>query len=275
MICFDYHSHHARCGHATGGLEDYVVAAHAAGMQRFGVSDHGPAWWFDTDHALPRTQMAGSEFPRYIDEARAIADEWKGRLEVRVGVEADWIDGRADELASWVGHPGLDYALGSVHYSGGVNIFRKDRWQTDNSEAVFRDYYRQVADCARSGLFDILSHVTAVEAYSPLPSPELAIEIYTPVADAIAQSGCLVEINTSGYRKRPEINEPFPNRRMLRLLVERGVPLTFGSDCHHPGEVGYALGTVHELLRELGIDPIASVHEFTVRRRPLLAWRTD
>jgi histidinol-phosphatase (PHP family) len=275
MLPFDFHSHHRRCGHALGEIDDYVAAAHAAGLQWFGVSDHGPAWWFDADHALPRTQMAKSEFGNYLDQAREIAERWRSRINVLVGVEADWIDGRAGELTTVLDRPGIDYVLGSVHYSGGVNIFRKDRWDTDNAEEVFRDYYRQVADCARSGLFDILSHLTAVEAYAPLPSPSLADELYTPVADAIAESGCIVEINTSGYRKRPEIDEPFPNRRMLRLLIERGVPLTFGSDCHQPGEVGYASEAVRALLLELDIDPAVKDCEVAVRRNPLRAWRTD
>jgi hypothetical protein len=48
--------------------------------------------------------------------------------------------------------------------------------------------------------------------------------------------------------------EPFPDRRMLRLLIERGVPLTFSSDCHRPDEVGFGAGRVLALLQELGVE---------------------
>ncbi|MFM7323188.1 MAG: histidinol-phosphatase [Armatimonadota bacterium] len=273
MVPADYHSHHHRCGHAVGEMCEYALAAAAAGMRRFGVSDHGPAWWFDTDHAQPATQMAVSEFPRYLEDARLLVEEMRHTIPVSVGVEADWIPGRSDELARWLDRPGIDHVLGSVHYSLGSSIFKRDRWLRDDPEQVFRDYYGQVADAARSGLFDILSHLTAVEAYAPVPPAALADGLYPAVADAVAESGCIVEINTSGLRKRPDRDEPFPNRRMLRLLVERDVPLTFGADSHRPSEVGFGAAQVVEILRELGVDPQRDLTEIRVRRGPLLAWR--
>jgi len=275
MVPADYHSHHHRCGHAVGEMRDYALAAAAAGMTRFGVSDHGPAWWFDEDHAQPATQMAVSEFPRYLADARELADRLSDTIAVSVGVEADWIPGRADVLAAWLDRPEIDHVLGSVHYSLGASIFKRDRWQGIDPEPVFRDYYGQVADAARSGLFDILSHLTAVEAYAPIPPEALANALYTPVADAIAASECAVEINTSGLRKRPDRDEPFPNRRMLRLLVERDVPLVFGADSHRPSEVGFGAAAVVDILRELGIHPENDLVEIRVRRGPLLAWRRN
>ena len=70
----------------------------------------------------------------------------------------------------------------------------------------------------------------------------------------------------------PEGDEPFPNRRLLRLLIARGVPITFGSDCHHPGEVAFARARVEALLREVGIAVDAGPQPITVRRGPLLAY---
>lgn len=274
MLTFDYHSHHRRCGHAVGEMDHYAQAAVDAGLTHFGVSDHGPAYWRDGDHAQPGTQMAVSEFGAYVADARRVRRAFADRLDVAVGVEADWIDGREDDLRALLDSQELDYVLGSVHYSLGRSIFLKD-WERVDVEAVFRDYYRQVADAARSGLFDILSHLTAVEAYAPLPDPDLADALYVPVADAVAASGCVVEVNTSGYRKRPAIDEPFPNRRMLRLLIERGVPITFGSDCHRPDEVSYAADRVAALLDALGVDRAAGPVPVRVRRGPVLAYRTD
>ncbi len=268
---FDYHSHHARCGHAVGTMADYAAAAAALGMTEFGVSDHGPAYWLPGDHAQPGTQMAVSELPRYVAEAQALKANQAGRLTVKVGIEADFIEGKEAELRSLLeAHP-FDYALGSVHYAQGASIFKRDRWSSDRPEDVFTDYYRQVVLAARSGLFDILSHLTAVEAYAPPVSDSLRDALYPAVADAVAESGCIVEVNTSGYRKMGG-DEPFPNRHMLRLLVARGVPLTFGSDCHKPEEVGFARDRVGALLAELGLGGREPA-PVTVRRGPLLAVR--
>ncbi|MDX1932178.1 MAG: histidinol-phosphatase [Capsulimonadales bacterium] len=251
-IRFDYHSHHHRCGHASGDISDYIERALSLGMVAFGVSDHGPAYWLPGDHDQPLTQMAKSELPRYVEEGRNLQRHYRDRIAVRVGLEADYIEGREAELATILAAHSFDYVLGSVHYAFGRNIFNPARW-THPVPAVYEEYYRLVAKAAASGLFDILSHLTAVEAYAPPPTDAQAEQFYVPVADAVAASGAVVEINTSGYRKMGG-DEPFPNRRMLRLLIERGVPLTFSSDCHSPAEVGFGRERVAGLLRELGIE---------------------
>ena len=38
----NYHTHTARCGHATGTGEDYVLAAIEQGFDELGFSDHVP-----------------------------------------------------------------------------------------------------------------------------------------------------------------------------------------------------------------------------------------
>jgi histidinol-phosphatase (PHP family) len=258
-IPFDYHSHHQRCGHATGEMREYVERAIALGLTDFGVSDHGPAYWLAGDHAQPGTQMAVSWLPGYVEEAQHLKRSFTKEIRLWVGVEADFIEGSEKELAALLDAQAFDYVLGSVHYALGKTVFRKD-WDTlANTYPIFADYYRQVILAAESGIFDILSHLTAVEAYSPPIEESIADELYPPVADAVAKSGCVVEINTSGYRKiragdGSPGNIPFPNPKMLRLLVERDVPLTYSSDCHDPDEVGYGASKVFSLLEELGLN---------------------
>ncbi|SHF28944.1 PHP domain-containing protein [Seinonella peptonophila] len=37
---FDLHTHHNRCGHAYGKIEEYIEAAIRKGLQMIGISDH-------------------------------------------------------------------------------------------------------------------------------------------------------------------------------------------------------------------------------------------
>lgn len=254
-------------------MSDYIDAAIALGMTQFGVSDHGPAYFRPGDHPLPGTQMARSELPHYISDALALKQQYEGRIAVKLGVEADFIPGQEAELAEILqAHP-FDYVLGSVHYAYDISIFSRTRWETEAAANVYTEYYRLVQRAAALGLFDILSHLTAVEAYGPPLPDDLAERLYPPVAQAIAASGCLVEINTSGYRKMGG-DDPFPNRRMLRHLIAAGVPLTFGSDCHKPEEVGFGRERVLALLNELGVRTDAP-QPVTLRRGPLLAFATQ
>ena len=208
--------------------------------------------------------MAVSELPNYVAEAVAIKERYADEIALAVGIEADFIEGDEEKLAAWlVAHP-FDYVLGSVHYCLGHSVFDRRRWKTQRPEAIFRDYYRQVILAARSGLFDILSHLTVIDTYSPGMPDALAVELYPEVAAAIAESGCIVELNTSCYRKQPFWNEPYPNRKMLTELIARGVPLTFGSDCHAPEEVHFAREKVEGLLHSLGF--ICEVQPNRVKR---------
>ena len=90
------------------------------------------------------------------------------------------------------------------------------------------------------------------------------------VANAIKESGCVVELNTSGYRKRPNDDDPFPNHRLLAELVSRRVPLTFGSDCHAPHEVGYGAERILKALESYGLE--ATGMPITIRRGSVLTF---
>jgi histidinol-phosphatase (PHP family) len=269
VITFDYHSHNKRCGHAVGTLEDYVQQAISLGLTHFGMSDHGPAYWLEGDHAQPLIQMAVSELPSYVEEAVALKALYEDQISLAVGIEADFIEGQEAALAAWLAAHPFDYVLGSVHYCLGHSVFDRRRWKTQRPEAVFRDYYRQVIMAARSGLFDILSHLTVIDTYSPGMPDALAAELYPKVAEAIAESGCLVEINTSCYRKQPLWDEPYPNRKLLTELIVRGVPLTFGSDCHDPLDIQFGSERVKKLLQELGFS--AKVQPSRVKRSHIQA----
>lgn len=77
---FDYHTHHNRCGHATGTVRDYVIAAIEKGLQVIGISDHTPAFALEEDLPWPGGAMAKSEFPAYVDEVLALKKNLRDRL---------------------------------------------------------------------------------------------------------------------------------------------------------------------------------------------------
>ena len=270
-ITFDYHSHNRRCGHAAGELADYIEAAKALGLNEFGVSDHCPMLFWEGDDPAPGTAMAKSELADYVAEATALKQQYAGQVTVKVGIEADFVEGWEDAYRELLAAHPFDYARGSLHWVGQSNIFDRTRWQREDPPETYREYYRLLAAAARSGIFDILSHLTAVESYGPPIGEALADRLYPPVVEAIAASGAIVEINTSGFRKMGG-DDPFPNRKLLRLLAGANVPLTFGSDAHRPDEVGFAQGRVEAILRDLDID-VDAPQDITIRRGTIKAFR--
>ncbi len=89
---FDYHTHHERCGHAAGSIREYITAAIDKGMDVIGISDHTPAFALEEDRPWPGGAMAKNEFPAYIAEVLALKKEFAGRIGVRLGIEAAFLE---------------------------------------------------------------------------------------------------------------------------------------------------------------------------------------
>jgi histidinol-phosphatase (PHP family) len=66
----------------------------------------------------------------------------------------------------------------------------------------------------------------------------------------VAESDVAIELHTAGLRK--DCREIYPARNILEMAFQKGVPITFGSDAHAPGEVGMNLEDAVELARSVG-----------------------
>jgi histidinol-phosphatase (PHP family) len=239
VITFDYHTHHYRCGHAQGTIEDYVQAAIQLDLQEIGISDHAPLYWLEGDQPIPGSAMARSHLASYVEEVLSLRKKYAGRIRVLLGLEADYFEGWEDVYREALAPYPFDYVIGSVHYVHGLHIYDTRRWrECEEPEGHFAEYFRLVRQSARSGLFDILGHTTGLLAYGPAPSSELLEREFAQTAAVVAEAGVAVEINASGIRKGGP--EPFPAGALLREYVAAGVPLTYGSDSHLPSEVGHA-----------------------------------
>lgn len=251
----DLHTHHWRCGHAQGELEDYIQQAVKAGLKVIGLSDHSPLFAHDGDEPAPGMHMPRSQYQYYLDEAHQLKTKYKDTIEVLVGLEADYIAGTKAAYAEALSHSELDYVLGSVHYFDGYHVYDPRRWQTSpDPDAVYTAYYKTLQQLVQSGLYDIVAHLDAVKGLGYQSSPAVA-PIVDETVDMIAESGMAVEINTSGLRK---CQETFPAPEIIRKLHAKGVPLTFGSDSHQPFEVSYGWSEVVALLKEFGVSELVS-----------------
>jgi histidinol-phosphatase (PHP family) len=247
LIAVDYHTHHERCGHAQGSIEDYIQAAIALGLEEIGISDHAPIYWLEGDHPLPRTAMPRSQLEPYVEEVLALKRRYEGRIRVLLGLESDYAEGFDDTYREVLSRYPFDYVIGSVHFCQGLHIYQQERWAggADPSE-VYPEYFRLVRESARSGLFDVLGHITAIMVLGPRPPAALLEREFGETARVLAETGVAIEVNTSGLRKG--LPEPFPAGDLLRRCTAAGVPVTYGSDAHRPSEVGYGLEVASRLI---------------------------
>ncbi|SEI92400.1 histidinol-phosphate phosphatase [Deinococcus reticulitermitis] len=242
----DSHLHTPLCGHATGTPREYAQAALDAGLAGLCFTDHMPMpEWYDAPWRMRRDQLA-----RYVEEVRAVQQEFAGRLDVRLGLEADFHPGTERYVEEVLGEYPWDYVIGSVHYLGA--------WGFDNPEFVdeyewrdlgqlYRHYAALVEGAARSGLFDAIGHLDLPKKFGHRAPDPSALR---RVLDVVAGLGLALDFNTAGWRK--PVAEAYPAPNLVRAAAERGIPFVLGSDAHAPGEVGYRFGDALGAIREAG-----------------------
>ncbi|MEX2461185.1 MAG: histidinol-phosphatase HisJ [Paenibacillaceae bacterium] len=263
----DYHTHHVRCGHAEGELELYVKRGIEIGLNQLGLSDHMPLLHVDPATYFSGMAMPMDELPSYVEECLHLKDKYKDQIDIRVGLEGDYIEGYEAEIKQIIEAYPWDYVIGSVHFLGKWDIsdFRQlDGWQTRDNDEVYRQYYDAVQKAARTGFYDYIGHIDVIKRFGFQPANDIT-ELEKQTLDVVKQQGLAIELNASGLRMPAK--EMFPSRRMLEYCFAQGIPLTMGSDAHQPVRLGQYLDQAADLLRNIGFTELAT---FKQRNRVML-----
>lgn len=249
---FDLHTHHYRCGHATGDIEDYIKAAIDNGLDIIGISDHSPHFYSEENQLYPRAAMGKSAFQTYIKEVLHLREMYEDKIEVLLGIEADYLYQHMDSYrAAYEKYP-FDYIIGSVHSVDYISIFNKKRWNglTNQEKTDVKDrYYHLIEQSARSGLYQILGHIDAMKGFYPEFS-KIQSGAVEQTLKVIGQQELTIEVNTSGKTK--DCGGWYPADELLERALFYGVDITFGSDAHTPQRVGEDFHLVRKKLKEIG-----------------------
>jgi histidinol-phosphatase (PHP family) len=247
-------------------VERYRRAAEAAGIAELGVSEH-----------VHRFRQALELWRHPFWEEQAIDDldaycEFVRGEGLRLGIECDYVAGAEDRTASLLEARPFDYVVGSVHFVGDSAVDHEgwDAWERrGDPDDVWRGYFEALAECARSGLFDILAHPDLVKVWGgarPLPRRDPR-NYYEPAVEAIAESGIAVEVSTAGLRK--PVGELYPAPAFAEMCVEAGASFALSSDAHLPEQVGFGYDRAIELLTGLGVGEICVFERRRRRLEPL------
>ncbi len=263
----DYHMHTPRCNHAIGRVRDYAAAALALGLAEIGMSDHCPM----PDGYDAAWRMRRDELQSYLAEVEAVRTHHAGRLSVRIGLEADFHPGTEDFVRALIDTYAWDYIIGSVHYIGDWGFDNEDaigRWREWDIEDAYCAYYELVAESAASGMFDIIGHPDLIKKFGHRPPPDSARVQAAEEAmlQSVRAAGCVLEISSAGLRK--PVREVYPHGRIIAKAARLGIPFSFGSDAHAPGQVGHAMHTCLAMLTACGVTHVAC---FSARQRDRIA----
>lgn len=84
----NFHTHTYRCHHAKGTDREYVEAAIKAGYTEIGFSDH-VAYPFPNGH-YSTFRMELDKTEDYVNSIRALQEEYKDKIIIRLGFEAEY-----------------------------------------------------------------------------------------------------------------------------------------------------------------------------------------
>jgi histidinol-phosphatase (PHP family) len=261
----DYHLHTARCRHAHGAMKEYLAEARRKGLVEIGFADHFPLGLLGFTPRVVVT-MEPAELAEYVADVRELAAS-SGGIAVKLGVEVDYLPGKAGNLASLLAAHPFDYVIGSVHFIDDWDFSHPsyaERYRTLDLSRVYRRYFELVWEACASGLFDIIGHVDVIKKFGFQPAEDLE-PYWRETARVLRETGTCLELNTSG-RDAP-VGEFYPAAPFLEICREAGVVVTMGSDAHGAGQVGRYFAEGAALLRAAGYRELAV---FAARRQSLV-----
>lgn len=235
----DYHTHTFRCGHAVGTMQEYVEEAIAKGIGEIGLTDHLWLYFDPPEKRDARWAMPEDQYERHYEEMLETRERYRGRIAVRISVEADYIEGREEDLIRILERFDFDYVLLGVHFMGDWLIDDPDqahRYKDQSIAAIYREYYRRMRKAAALGVANLIAHFDLPKKFGDVPEEDV-IDAVRETLDVVAEAGTAIEISSAGLRKG--IGEPYPSAQILREMKGREIPIVLSSDAHAPGEVGF------------------------------------
>ncbi len=251
----------------AANAQRYREAAEERGIAELGVSEHVHRF---------RQALDVWRHPFWEDNAVDDLDAYcafvREETDLRLGIEADWVAGREDRMASLLEDYDWDYVVGSVHFLRDAAVDHRDYdvWSAARSaDDVWRRYFETLGHAAASGMFDVLAHPDLVKVWgaeSPRPEGDLR-RFYELAMEGIDATRPAIEVSTAGLRK--PVDEIYPDPAFLRWCLECGCPVALSSDAHVPEHLGYEYDRALELLGELGVTELAVFERRQRRLEPL------
>ncbi len=255
-VVYETHMHTPLCRHADGEIEEYAAYAERRGLRGIIVTCHNPL----PDGYSQDVRMYPDQLPLYLSLVDRARQAWLGRIDVRLGLECDWVAGQEDFLARQIASANFDYILGSVH----PHVWEyRQRFEHNGPVDFQRTYFEHLAVAAETRLFDCLSHPDIVKNLHPDQwNLKQVLDSVRRSLDRIAATGMAMELNTSGLGK--EIPEMNPGRTILREMKLRDIPVVVGADAHRPDSVADHYEAAYDMLKDAGYQQVTVV----LNRRP-------
>jgi histidinol-phosphatase (PHP family) len=267
MIDSNFHTHSC-FSDGKEDLEAYCQKAIELGFHSLGFSDHAPVK-FDNSFSIHPAKLNA-----YFDEIMHLKKVYANKLNVFLGLEADYIPGYTFDFDEFRKQANMDYIIGSIHLvfnrkNGKVWFIdggNRDVWD-EGLEGIFagdikagvRSFFEQNIEMIETQKPEILGHMDKIKMHNKERLFSIEDKWYRDLIDACLDSAkkhnVVVEINTRGlYKGRCE--ELFPSAHIAAKAHKMDIPLMLNSDAHHPDHLNGAYDMAIKKLKDAGIKSL-------------------
>jgi histidinol-phosphatase (PHP family) len=250
-----YHNH-STFSDGINTPAEMVVAAREQGLDILGFAEH---FYRDcpTPSSIPDWALQPTDETSYFETVKRLAEENQD-LEIRIGLEFDWLNDNLQYLLPMTQHPALDYTIGSVHFVGRESIdLSPSYWfkmSEDERNETIRQYWCTLTAMVSSHAFDIVGHLDLYKKFNARPTIDLSKEI-NDALDAIKAANMTVELNTAGWVK--DCKECYPNETLLQACFKREIPVLVSADAHNAQRVAENFNRAYDILARVGYRQLA------------------
>lgn len=224
MITANFHTHTARCGHAVGEDRDYVTAAIAAGIKVLGFSDHTPYVGFGGNY-YSDFRMRPEALADYVESVNYLKEEFKDKIEIRLGLEAEYYPEQFEALLDFIKPYGIEYLILGQHFT------ESDRY------GVYAPYVKD--EKAAEKYVDLCIEAMNTGVFSYVAHPDIfGLNRSSPKFAALSEKYCVgakkanlpLELNFLGLSG----GRIYPCREFFKIAAETGNEIIYGRDAHRP-----------------------------------------
>jgi histidinol-phosphatase (PHP family) len=265
----DGHTHTELCPHGSREATDgFIRRAIQLGFETYSLTEHPPLpKGFEDPTPEKSCAISWQELEPYFELARKMKRRFAGQIEIRVGLEVDYIPGYEIEIRQLLDTcgPDLDDALLSVHFLEGRGGWRcVDYSAVDfqeglvnfygSVETVHQAYWSTVRQAVLADLGPYkprrLGHLSLVHKYQrkySLRNPQEFRPHVVEILDLIESRKMELDLNAAGLLK-PDCQEIYPAPWIIEEALRRVIPLVYGSDTHSVQGVGQGFEEAKRIL---------------------------
>ena len=243
----NFHTHTARCRHATGEDREYVERAIEAGLSVLGFSDHSPYWFPNGYYSGYR--MLPSDIEGYMTSVLSLKEEYKNDITIYAGFEAEYYPAYFDRMIEMIAPYPYDYLILGQHclhneISGHSVMYPP--YEPD--EAYLTTYVDECIAGLETGKFFYFAHpdVMNFKGDAAVYAREMR-----RLCEAAKRMNIPLEINLLGIRD----NRCYPREDFWKIAHDVGNEVLFGCDAHSPDAVAIPsdIAAAEAMVSRLGL----------------------